>query len=142
MTSKVKGEGEGRINGQNYIFGYTFGSVCHLHFQLISCCSLSKGQEINIQGQRCRSRTHQVKRTLLSLTLVLFVVRTSTLSHIVAHGKAKKFLTSKIKGEGQGHIKGKIYIFGHNFGSICHPHFQLVSYCSLCKGQKILGIQC
>ena len=44
-------------------------------------------------------------------------LETSNLSHIVACGKANKFLTSKFKGEGQGHVKGQNNISGHNFCS-------------------------
>ena len=51
------------------------------------------------------------------------------------------FLTSKVRYEGQGHIKGQNNIFGHNFGSICRADFQLVSYCSLWKGKYIFDIQ-
>ena len=45
------------------------------------------------------------------------------------------FFMSKVKGEGQGHIKGQNNIFGHNFGYICRADFQLVSYCSLWKNE-------
>ena len=139
--SKVKGQGH--IKGQNYIFGHNFGSICHPHFQLVSFCSLCKGQEsINIQGQWWRSRSHQkVKLTFLSITLALFIVHNSNVSLIIAYWKAKNLFTSKVKDEGQGHMKGQNYIFGYNFVSICHPHFQLVSYYSLLKGQEILDIQ-
>ena len=66
---------------------------------------------------------------------VLFVVQTSDLSHIVAYGKANKFFTFKFKDEGQGQVKGKNNIFGHNFGSIWRADLQLVSYCSLWQGK-------
>ena len=73
------------------------------------------------------------QNNVLAITFVLFIVQTSNLSHIVAYEYANKFLMSKVKG--QGHIKGQNYIFGHNFGSIYHEDFQLVSYCSLWKGK-------
>ena len=60
------------------------------------------------------------------------------MSHIVAYGEANTFLTSKVKGEGQGHVKGQNNIFGHNFCFIWHTDFQLISYCTLWKGQKFL----
>ena len=65
-------------------------------------------------------------------------MQTSNLSHIVAYGKAYNFLTSKVKDEGQGQVKGQNNLFDHNFGSICHRDFQLVSFCSLWKDQKFL----
>ena len=49
--------------------------------------------------------------------------------------KGQKFLTSKVKDEGQGHVKGQNNIFGHNVGFICRRVFQLVSYCSIWIGQ-------
>ena len=58
-------------------------------------------------------------------------MQTSILSHIVAYANANKFLTSKVKGEGQGLAKGQNNVFGYNFCSIYHTDFQLVSYCSI-----------
>ena len=84
LTSKVKGEGQGNIKGQNNI---------------------------------------------LAITFFLFGVLTSTLSHIVGYGKANISLMSKVKGQGENKI------FGHNFCSVWCTYFQLVSYCSLWKGQ-------
>ena len=67
-------------------------------------------------------------------------MKTAKLSHIVAYGKANKCLTSKVEDEGQGQVKGQNNIFGHNFGSICHTDFQLVSYCSLWKGKSCMTL--
>ena len=61
--------------------------------------------------------TQNVKITFLTITLVLFVVQTSNLACVIAYGKENKFLMSKVKSEGQGHVKGKNNIFGDNFGS-------------------------
>ena len=41
-------------------------------------------------------------------------MQTSHLSYRVAYRKGNKFLTSKVKGEGQGHVKGQNNIFSHN----------------------------
>ena len=82
----------------------------------------------------------KVKIIFLAITFVLFVIQTSNLSHIVAYGKANKFLTSKVKDEGQGQGKGQNNIFVHNFGSICHTDFQLISYCSLLKGKSCMTL--
>ena len=57
----------------------------------------------------------KVKITFLAITLFLFVVQTSNLSHVVAYGKVNKFLTSNFKGEGQGHVKGQNNIFSETF---------------------------
>ena len=63
-------------------------------------------------------------------------VQTFNLSDIVAYGKANQFLTFKVKGEGQGRIKGQNNIFGHNVCSIWHTDFKLTSHSSLWKGQN------
>ena len=81
----------------------------------------------------------KVKRKFLATTFVLFGVQTSNLSHIVAYGKANRSLMSKVKA--QGYVKSQNNILGRNFGSICHAHFQLVSYCSLRKRQEFFDIQ-
>ena len=79
--------------------------------------------------------SEKVRITFLAISLVLFVVQTSNLSHCVAYGKTNKFLTFKVKGECRGYVKGQNNIFGHNFCSVCHTDFQQVSYCRLWKGQ-------
>ena len=77
--------------------------------------------------------TKKVNITFLVITFVLFVVQTSNLSHIVAFGKANKFVASKVKGH--SHMKGQNNNFSHNFCSICGIDFNLASYCRLWKGQ-------
>ena len=80
--------------------------------------------------------------SLLALTLVLFVEQTSNLSHIVAYAKENKFLTSKVKGEGQGHVKGQNNIFGHNLVLFVIYTSNLSHIVAYEKGNKIFDIQC
>ena len=89
---------------------------------------------------RIGSGSTQIPVTLFPISLVLFVVQTSKLSHIVAYGKANKFLTSNVKGEGQGHMKGQNNLFGHSFYSVCRRDFQLTSYCTLWKSVSCMTL--
>ena len=90
-----------------------------------------KAKNFDIQGQNEGQGHIKGQNIIWPITFFLFVVQASNLSHVVAYGKANKSLLFKVKGQGQKNI------FGHNFCSIWHTDFLLVSYCSLWKGQKI-----
>ena len=121
LTSNVKGEDQGHVKDQNNIFVHNFCSICRTDFQLVSYHSLWKGiscvtlilifdLDLNnfIQNQSFQQDWREP----------------STPSRIVII----KFLVSKVKGKGQGHVKGQNNPFGHNFGSICHIDLQLVIF--------------